>query len=143
MKTKSAIRAMTLVEILAVVVILGLLAVTLTVGIAGKMGKAKSEIARTQIGQIVAQVQTYQLDKRALPSAAQGLAVLTTPAADPSASFYLEPGKLLDPWGNPYLYVVPGPAGHAFEVMSYGADGQPGGAGDAADVSSVAGSGKK
>jgi general secretion pathway protein G len=134
--------AMTLVEILAVVVILGLLAVTLTVGIAGKMGKAKSEIARTQIGQIVAQVQTYHLDKRALPTAAQGLAVLTSPAADPSASYFMEPGKLIDPWGNAYLYVIPGPAGHPFEVISYGADGQPGGTGDSMDISSVIGAEK-
>jgi len=133
---------MTLVEILAVVVILGLLAVTLTVGIAGKMGKAKSEIAKTQIGQIVAQVQTYQLDKHTLPSASEGLARLTTPAADPNTAYYLESNKLMDPWGNPYLYVVPGPTGHPFEVLSYGADGQPGGSGDAADISSVAGTGK-
>jgi general secretion pathway protein G len=133
---------MTLIEILAVVVILGLLAVTLTVGIAGKMGKAKTEIARTQIGQIVAQVQAYQLDKRSLPTAGQGLSVLTSPAAQPSASFYLEPAKLMDPWGNPYLYVIPGPSGHAFEILSYGSDGQPGGKGDAMDVSSVAQSGK-
>lgn len=135
-------QAMTLVEILAVVVILGLLAVTLTVGISGKMGKAKSEIARTQIGQIVAQVQTYQLEKRVLPPASQGLAVLTTPVAEPTAAYYLEPNKLLDPWGNPYLYVVPGPAGHPFEVLSYGADGQPGGSGDAIDISSVGGTGR-
>lgn len=133
---------MTLIEILAVVVILGLLAVTLTVGIAGKMGKAKTEIARTQIGQIVAQVQAYQLDKRSLPTAGQGLSVLTSPASQPSTSYYLEPAKLIDPWGNPYLYVIPGPSGNAFEVLSYGSDGQPGGKGDAADVSSVASPGR-
>jgi general secretion pathway protein G len=133
---------MTLVEILAVVVILGLLAVTLTVGISGKMGKAKSEIARTQIGQIVAQVQTYQLEKRTLPAATQGLNLLTSPAAEPGSAYYLEPNKLIDPWGNPYLYVVPGPTGHPFEVMSYGADGQPGGTGDATDISSVVATGK-
>lgn len=133
----SSVRAMTLVEILAVVVILGLLAVTLTVGITGKMGKARGEIAKTQIAQIVAQIQTYQLDKRALPKAGEGLTVLTAPLAAPTAAYYLEPGKLLDPWGNPYLYVVPGPAGHPFEVVSYGSDGQPGGTGEAADQSSV------
>ena len=133
---------MTLIEILAVVVILGLLAVTLTVGIAGKMGKAKSEIARTQIGQIVAQVQAYQLDKRSLPTAGQGLSVLTSPASQPSTSYYLEPAKLIDPWGNPYLYVIPGPAGNAFEIVSYGSDGQPGGKGDAIDISSIAPSGR-
>jgi general secretion pathway protein G len=130
-------RAMTLVEILAVVVILGLLAVTLTVGIAGKMARAKVEIAKTQISQIVSQLQAYQIDKRRLPTASEGLALLTSPAASPNASYYLDPAKLTDPWGNPYLYIVPGPQDQPFEVVSYGSDGQPGGTGDAADISSA------
>jgi general secretion pathway protein G len=137
MTSSPARHAMTLVEILAVVVILGLLAATLTIGIAGKMGKAKHEIAKTQIAQIVAQLQTYQLEKRALPKAGDGLAALTAPATAPDAAYYLDPGKLTDPWGAPYAYLVPGPAGQPFEVVSYGADGQPGGSGEAADVSSV------
>lgn len=127
-------RGMTLVEILAVVVILGLLAVTLTVGITGKMGKAKQEIAKTQIGQIIAQVQTFQLERRKLPSPAEGLAALST---DPNSSYYLEPAKLNDPWGKPYQYAVPGPDQHPFEIISYGADGQPGGSGDGSDISSI------
>jgi general secretion pathway protein G len=129
--------AMTLVEILAVVVILGLLAVTLTVGLAGKMGKAKHEIAKTQIGQLVGQLQTYQLEKRSLPKAGDGLAVLTTPAASPTAAYFVDTAKLTDPWGNPYQLLIPGPEGHPFEIISYGADGQPGGTDENADVSSV------
>ncbi len=125
---------MTLIEILAVVVILGMLAVTLTVGITGKMGKARGEIAKTQIAQIVGQVQTFQLEKRQIPTAAEGLVVLT---GDPKSSYFLESTKLTDPWGNPYQYLVPGPAGVPFEVLSYGSDGQPGGTGEAADVSSA------
>ena len=130
-------RGMTLVEILAVVVILGLLAVTLTVGIAGKMGKAKQEIAKTQIAQLVGQIQTYQLEKRSLPKAGEGLAALTAPAAAPTSSYFVDAAKLIDPWGNPYQLLIPGPEGHPFEVMSFGADGQPGGTGDNMDVSSV------
>ena len=126
--------AMTLVEILAVVVILGLLAVTLTVGITAKMGKAKQEICKTQIAQTVGQLQVWQMERRGLPPASSGLAALTE---DPRASWYLEPAKLNDPWGAPYVYLVPGPDGQPFEVLSYGADGQPGGTGDAADVSSA------
>lgn len=129
--------AMTLVEILAVVVIFGLLAVTLTVGLAGKMGKAKHEIAKTQIGQLVGQIQTYQLEKRSLPKAGDGLAALTSPAATPTAAYYVDPAKLVDPWGSPYQLVIPGPDGHPFEIISYGADNQPGGVDDNADVSSV------
>lgn len=127
-------RGMTLVEILAVVVILGLLAVTLTVGITAKMGKAKQEICKTQIAQTVGQLQVWQMEKRGLPPASAGLNALT---ADVKASWYLEPAKLQDPWGAPYIYLVPGPDGQPFEVLSYGADGQPGGTGDAADISSA------
>ena len=66
-------RGMTLVEILAVVVILGLLAVTLTMGITAKMGKAKQEICKTQIAQTVGQLQVWQMEKRGLPPASAGL----------------------------------------------------------------------
>ena len=127
-------QGMTLVEILAVVVILGLLAVTLTVGITAKMSKAKQEICKTQIAQIIGQIQIYQMEKRNPPPGNAGLSAMS---ADPKASWYLEPAKLVDPWGAPYNYLVPGPDGQAFEVLSYGADGQPGGTGDAADISSA------
>ncbi len=130
-------QAMTLVEILAVVVILGLLAVTLTVSLAGKMGKAKQEISKTQIAQLVGQVQTYQLEKRSLPKSGDGLQALSAPAALPTASYFVEAAKLTDPWGQPYLLLIPGPDGHPFEIVTYGADAQPGGDGDNADVSSV------
>ena len=134
MTSRPDIAALTLVEILAVVVILGLLAATLTVGISGKMGRAKRELAKTQIAQLVGQVQTFQLDTRSLPNAAKGLAALS---ADASASWYVEPARLKDPWGNPYRYLVPGSAGQAFEVQSLGADGKQGGSGDDADISSA------
>jgi general secretion pathway protein G len=133
----SATAGMTLIEILAVVVILSLLAVTLTVGLTGKMGKAKREIAKTQIAQLVSQLQAYQLEKGSLPIAALGLSALTSPAATPGQSYFTEPEKLIDPWGNPYLYLVPGPKGYPYEIISYGSDGQPGGTDDAADISST------
>ncbi len=104
---------MTLIEILAVVVILGLLAVTLTVGITAKLGRAKQEIVKTQIAQIVSQIQAFQLEKRAIPTMSQGLSQLS---ADPSSIYYMEAEKLKDPWGNPYHYLVPGPGGAPFEI---------------------------
>lgn len=125
---------MTLIEVLAVVVILGLLAATLTVGLSGRIGKARHEIARTQIAQIAGAVETFRLDRRRLPSPSEGLGALTTPA---DAPYFLEAGKLLDPWGKAYLYLVPGPDGQPFEVVTYGADGQPGGDGENSDLSSA------
>ena len=130
-------RGMTLVEILAVVVILGLIAGTLLVGFSGSFAKAKHELAKSGIGIIVSQLETYRLEHSAWPSNDQGLAVLTDGQATPSASYYLNPGQLLDPWMRAYLYVTPGPDGHPYEVLCYGADGQPGGEGESADISSA------
>lgn len=143
-------RAMTLVEVLAVVVILGLMAATLTVGFSGAFSKGKRELAKTGISLIVGKLEIYHMetsssadsarDGRGLggwPDNSEGLAVLTDGRAAPTAAYYLSPDKLRDPWGNPYYYVNPGPDGHPYEVISYGADGQAGGTGDDADISSV------
>ena len=125
---------MTLIEVLAVVVILGMLAATLTIGISGRIGKAKHEIAKTQLAQIAGAIETFRLDQRRLPTTGEGLAVLSSPA---DSAYFLEAGKLIDPWGKPYLYLVPGPDGLSFEVVTYGEDGQPGGTGDKADISTA------
>ncbi len=128
-------RGMTLVEVLAVVVILGLLAGTLAIGFSGAFGKGKQELAKTGVGQIVSKLELYKMEHDAWPDSAVGLDALS--AAGPSSAYYLGPDQLTDPWGNPYWLVTPGPDGHPYEVLSYGADGQPGGEGENADVSSV------
>lgn len=127
-------RGMTLVEVLAVVVILGLLAATLTAGFSGVFGKGKRELARTGIGIIVGKLETYRIEHGAWP---ESLNALTSPSASPSAAYYLGQSQLLDPWGNPYRLVVPGPDEHPYEVLSLGSDGALGGEGEAADVSSI------
>lgn len=128
--------AMTLVEVLAVVVILGLIAGTLVVGFSGSFGRAKRELARSGIGVIVSKLETYHVDHGDFPGNDLGLAALTDGHASPRDPYYLSRDQILDPWGSEYLYVTPGPAGHPYEVISYGADGQPGGEGDGEDLSS-------
>ncbi len=130
-------RGMTLVEILAVVVILGLIATTLLVGFSGAFGKAKHELARSGIGLLVGKVETYRIERSDWPANELGLAVLGAPHAAPTASYFVTADQLLDPWGRKYLYVMPGPEGYPYEILSYGADGQPGGDGENADLSSA------
>lgn len=130
-------RGMTLVEVLAVVVILGLLAGTLAISMSGAVGKGKREIAKTAIGLIQQKVETYRIEHGAWPGDDLGLAALGDGHADPSASYFLSRDQLLDPWGNPFYLLVPGPDGHPYEILSYGADGQPGGEGENADISSA------
>jgi len=125
---------MTLVEILAVVIILGLLATTLTLTFRGQVSRAKTEIARTGIGVIVNAIETYALETGRIPTTQEGLNALTRTPQGRGAP-YLSSDKLKDPWGNAYAYVESGPSS-AYQVICYGADGQPGGAqgSDAADI---------
>lgn len=129
-------RGMTLVEVLAVVVILGLIAGTLTLSLRGQMGRAKRELAKTGIGVIVNAIETYAIETGRLPEMSEGLSVLIE--IDPvRGEAYLKEDQLLDPWGNPYIYITPGP-NSAYQVISYGSDGRPGGepGSEAADITS-------
>jgi len=129
-------RGLTLVEVLAVVIILGLIATTLTLSFRGQVGRAKHELAKTGISVIVNAVETYALEQGSLPTMDEGLdPLMTTPAG--RSEPYLKRDQLRDPWGNQYIYVTPG-ENTSYEVISYGADGALGGEGEAADVSSAA-----
>ncbi len=128
---------MTLVEVLAVVVILGLLASILAISFSGSFGKAKRELAKTGIGAIARHVELYRLDKGTWPTSDVGLTVLTDGHATPAESYYLEPAQLVDPWKRPYWFLTPGPGARPYEILSYGADGAPGGDGENADVTSA------
>lgn len=126
---------MTLVEVLAVVVILGLLAGTLAIGFSGAFDRGKHELAKTGIGMIVGRLEVYYMDQSGWPDLDTGLRALAE--APPTSAYYLPADSLDDPWDRPYLYITPGPDGHTYEVVSYGADGQPGGEGENADISSA------
>jgi len=136
-RNQSQRRAMTFIELLAVLVILGLVAGVLTVSIAGRFNQSKRELAKTQIGIIEGQVQAYYTQKGMWPSVDKGLMVLTAPEASPSAAYFMKPDQLLDPWNNPFYIIAPGPNGHPYEIVSYGADGQPGGTDENSDLSSL------
>lgn len=130
-------RAMTLVEVLAVVVILGLLAGTLAVSLSGAVGKGKREIAKTGISKVQQALEAYRIEHGEWPSDDLGLEALGEGHADPTASYFLGDDQRKDPWGNLYYLIVPGPDRHPYEIVSYGADAQPGGEGEDADLSSV------
>jgi len=123
---------MTLVEVLAVVVLLGILAATLTVGLTAAFGQGKRELARTAIAGAKAKVELYHVSTGEWPASLQDLV-----DASPSAGHHLPRDSAIDPWGTMMQLVVPGPDGHPFEVISLGADGRVGGEGENADLSSL------
>jgi general secretion pathway protein G len=133
------VRGFTLVEILVVVIIIGLLAAVIVPQVIGRVGEARVVKARSDIQAISTALTMYRLDNFKYPSTEQGLRSLIQQPADPSMTNwrkggYIQQGSLKDPWGNDYQYVFPGTHGGDYDLYSLGADGQPGGQGEDADV---------
>lgn len=116
-------------------VIIGLLAGYVGPRFFSQIGKSETKAARAQIDALEKALDQYRLDVGRYPSTEQGLAALMTrPAAEVRWSGpYLRKNVPLDPWGKPYIYKFPGEHGE-YDLSSLGKDAQPGGAGDAADV---------
>jgi len=125
-----------LLELLVVVTIIGLLAAYVGPKYFSQLGKSEQGVAKAQIEAFARALDTYRLDVGRYPSTEEGLnALLTRPANVTKWNGpYLQKAVPLDPWGRPYIYRSPGANGD-FDIISYGKDGQPGGTGDAADVS--------
>ncbi|CAN5692132.1 GspG family T2SS major pseudopilin variant XcpT [soil metagenome] len=132
----------TLIEILVVVAVLSVLAALVAPNVFQHLGTAKDAAARSQMEMLGAALDAYRLDNGRYPTTAQGLAALREePAAEPRPRNwngpYLRRAVPLDPWDNPYVYTAPGEANPgSYDLVSYGADGTPGGEGENADLRS-------
>ena len=132
------VRGFTLLELLVVIVIIGLLAAYVGPKYFSQLGKSEVTIAKAQIEAFEKSLDTFRLDVGRYPSTEEGMAALM--AAPPTAGVkwngpYLKKGVPNDPWGQAYQYRSPGSKGE-YEIVSLGRDGQPGGTGDNADISS-------
>lgn len=128
----------TLIELMVVLVIIGVLAALIVPNVLDRADDARVTAARTDVNNLMQALKLYRLDNQRYPTGEQGLqALVARPGAGPAPvnwKPYLE--KLPnDPWGRPYQYLNPGVKGE-IDVMSFGADGQPGGEGKNADVGS-------
>jgi len=126
----------TLIELLIVLAILVLLAGLAAPQVLSYLGRARTEAAKVQIGAISTALELYALDNGGYPRPEAGLAALVKqPAGAPrwSGPYLKKAEGLVDPWGRPYQYRVPGRAG-AFDVFTLGRDNAPGGTGEDRDV---------
>ena len=116
-------------------VIIGLLAGFVAPRYFGQVGKSEVNVAKAQIDALEKALDQYRLDTGRYPTAEQGLKALVDrpPSEAKWAGPYLRKDVPPDPWGKPYLYKVPGEK-FEFDLVSFGRDGQPGGAGEAADI---------
>lgn len=134
-----------MLEILVVLAIIGLIAAVVGPRLFTQLDKSKTQTARLQIRSLEAALETMRIDIGRLPTEQEGLTLLmrANPEQAPGWSGpYLDKDLPPDPWGRPYIYAPPAaatgeaPADSRARVVSYGADGQEGGEGVNADVSS-------
>ncbi len=128
-------RGFTLIEILIVVTILGLLIGLVGPKMFSKVGKSKQKVAKAQISMFETALDTYRLDIGKYPTSDLGLNALREKPADLKKwdGPYLPKEIPLDPWGNEYVYQAPGEHGE-LDLISLGADGQPGGEKEDSDI---------
>ena len=125
---------------MVVVVIMGILAALIVPKLMGRTDDARVIAAKQDIATIMQALKLYKLDNQHYPSTDQGLqALIEKPVSGPAANNWKTGGYIeklpKDPWGNPYQYLSPGIKGDV-DVISLGADGQPGGTGYDADIGS-------
>jgi general secretion pathway protein G len=141
--TKKNQKGFTLIEIMVVIIILGLLAGLVLPKFLGQEEKAKVEVAKTQIRSLESALDAFKLDNGFYPATEQGLeALIKMPEIGRipikwREGGYLKPARIpKDPWGKDYAYISPGSESREYEIISYGADSEPGGTGNNADIES-------
>jgi general secretion pathway protein G len=129
----------TLIEIMAVVLIIGLLSTIVGVSIFAQVDKGRITATSVQIANLESVLELYRMDSARYPTTEQGLDALVN---EPDDARNYPPGGYLqkkrvpeDPWGNPYEYEQPGQNNpESYDLWSYGGDGNPGGDGANADI---------
>jgi len=127
----------TLVEMLVVITIIGMIMGLIGPRVLNYLNESKVKAARIQLQSFSGALDLFYLDAGRFPSTSEGLAALVQRTAGVSAwnGPYLKGGSLPnDPWNHAYVYRSPGGRG-PYEIISYGSDGQEGGSGIAADIS--------
>lgn len=120
---KAAARGMSLLEIMVVITLIGLVTAAVGVAVMNQLEKGQMDTARNQAYEIGKSVELYKLQNAGYPSTAQGLNALASP---PKGKPIMERVPQ-DPWGNDYIYVVPGAKNtNKFDVRSKGPDGVEG-----------------
>jgi general secretion pathway protein G len=130
-KTKKARRkrrgeeGFTLVEMMVVIVIIGLLAAVVIVNVMPAADQARRTRVETDLTRIDEALQMYRLSNARYPTTQEGIGALVPQYIRATPT---------DPWGEPYVFVAPGPNGAPYRIASLGADKREGGEGDDADI---------
>ena len=135
---KRKCQGFTIVELLVVVLIISMLAAFVVPRVFKGLGKAKQDIAKSKMAIVEDALGRFYFDCGRYPGQSEGLDVLISPPADVEEKWsgpYLKKSQLLDPWDNPYDYAEEGEVNEgSYDLISYGADGEPGGEEENEDI---------
>lgn len=130
-------RGFTIIEVIVIVVILGVIAALIAPRLFSRVGQSKQAVAAANAASLAGAVKSFMID-HGKPEAGATISILwERPANIPEDRWepYVDNADVLkDPWDRPFLLVIPGTKNVDFDIVSYGADGQPGGTGEDADI---------
>lgn len=124
----------TLIELIVVIALVAVLAAVVAPNLLGRASEANRKSALVQLEKIGSVVELYRLETGRYPEELIDLVEQPQGMERWQGPYLRKRSQLLDPWGNELVMKVPGEKG-AFDIVSYGGDGQPGGEGDGADIS--------
>ena len=132
-------KGFTLIELMAVLVILGILATIVVVNVSPVFQRANLEKVRADMAQTTKALELYKFNEMTYPNTSQGLDALITPHSELKNPFLFPDGGYissipLDPWGREYLYIYPPQKSRNFDLFTLGADGLEGGTGENTDL---------
>jgi len=139
MRMRRQRKGFTLIELMVVILIIAMLGTFVAPNVMNKLKRAKTDLAKPRMAVIENALKSFEFDCGRLPDESEGgLEALMTMPPELEGKWngpYLKQSQLLDPWGNPYVYVREGQVNvGSFDLISFGADNAEGGEGENADI---------
>ncbi len=127
------IKFFTMLEMVVVIVIIAALAAIATPMYFNHVKESRISTAKAQIAMFEQAIFSFRVDTKKMPESLEDL-VKNNRNLKKWKGPYIKGGTIpLDPWDNEYVFKKPGTHGE-FDIISYGADGRPGGDGENADI---------
>ncbi len=140
-KKRNVRKGFTMVELMAVLIILGLLAAVVVRNFVGQTDRARVTTTKANLKLLHMSVNQFKMDTGRFPAEEEGLAILIEPPSDVEnwqPGGYLETTEIpKDGWGNEFIFELYPESGKPFVIRSLGADGEEGGESYDADLLST------